>query len=104
MFTEMPSARPQVWPLGLAFLAIVSPSRVGLAQRSMDERGDLLERATLARAAGDHAEALKSARRAAGFKMTASLRRFIVEEEMAAKEWLNAHVDAQKCTREAAAE
>jgi hypothetical protein len=85
--------------LGLAILV-----RHGGARAEGDERAQLIERAQQAKASGDHAQALALAHDAGQIKMTASLRRFVVEEESALGAWVDAYSDAQKCTREAALE
>jgi hypothetical protein len=68
------------------------------------DRAELIQKAQQAKASGDHAEALRLGREAGEAKMTASLRRFLVEEESALGMWVEAYSDAQKCTREAAME
>jgi hypothetical protein len=74
--------------------------RQGVALAESPERADLIQRAQQAKVAENHAEALRLAREAGQIKMTASLRRFIVEEESALGMWVEAYSDAQKCTRE----
>jgi hypothetical protein len=67
-------------------------------------RAELIQMAQQAKTSGNHDEALRLARSAGEQKMTASLRRFLVEEESALGQWIDAYADAQACTREAAAE
>jgi hypothetical protein len=83
-------------------LAILSHHAEALAEHP--DRPELIERAQQAKASGDHAEALRLGRRAGEEKMTASLRRFLVEEESALGMWVDAYSDAQKCRSEAALE
>jgi hypothetical protein len=89
-------------PCRLLALAIFASHADALAERP--ERAELIQMAQEAKAAGDHARALRLGREAGEAKMTASLRRFLVEEESALGMWLDAYSDAQKCTREAALE
>ncbi len=95
----------RITPVGpsavLALGILTSPT---LASAQKPERAELIQKAQEAKASGDHVEALRLAREAGETKMTASLRRFLVEEESALGRWIDAYSDAQKCTREAATE
>jgi hypothetical protein len=86
----------------LLTLALLCSEADALAEAP--ERAELIQKAQQARASGDHNEALRLGRQAGEAKMTASLRRFLVEEESAIGLWVDAYSDAQKCTREAAME
>ena len=104
-----PSCR-RMWSSRLASSGLSSMLALALfapranAQEEPRGRADLIQRAQQAKASGNHAEALRLGREAGEAKMTASLRRFLVEEESALGMWVDAYSDAQKCTHEAAME
>jgi len=85
-------------------LALVILACQAEAQAEPADRGELIQKAQQAKDLGNHQDALRFAREAGDSKMTASLRRFLVEEERALGLWVDAYSDAQKCSREAAME
>jgi hypothetical protein len=88
----------------LGLLALCSLPTCALAQQARLPRAALLEQAQNARANGDHRAALALATQAGELKMTAALRRFLVEEEAALGLWSAAYADARSCVAEAALE
>jgi hypothetical protein len=88
-------------------LALLAGASSAAAQTSSPElagaRRDLIEQARAARTANDHARALDLAQRAGQIEMSASLRRFIAEEQEAAGRVAEAMNSAELCVREAGA-
>lgn len=84
----------------LPLAALALPSVCFAQPQSDEERTRLMRAATTARDAGDHATALRSARRAGEIRMTPSLRLFIAEEEETAGQLAAAYDDARACVSE----
>ncbi len=90
--------------LGLVLSALI-PSGLALAELAPEQvaaRRALIEEAQRARAEGDHQRALNQAELALGLQSSASLRRFVAEEQMTLGLPARALGNAEVCKREAA--
>ena len=87
-----------------AVVATIAPSIYAQSEADLTARRGLLEQAQLARRSGDHAGALDLGLRAGHISMTASVRRFIAEEENALGRIAEALGSAEQCVLDGANE
>lgn len=96
--------RPIIWACALGICSLSSAVAHAQDGRADIARRDLLTRVEAARAAGDHAEALRLGMQAAEIRNTPSLRVVLAQEHQALGHLLAALDQASACVREANAD
>lgn len=94
-------SKPWRWCSGAAVLLLTATVGAQTTPSAVTARALLIEQAEQARAAGDHREALALASRAGRIEMTASLRMFLAEEQLATRAFAAALASSLLCLREA---